>query len=163
MFAIGNSLPSEDVKEDGQEDVLGEVSGVLDDFVNEEEDDTEVLGAVGGKHESDSGSFDGITENGGSSFESSASFIDSLGFVNEGEELSFGNNVVAVLLEDFNLSLNGGLDGLKSFNGTSIISHQSFSSREGIGGESASDEGDKNKSLWHLFRNKYVRIKTCPI
>ena len=63
LFAVGNTLSSQNVEEDGDDDVVLPVLGVLDDGVSDQEEGSEVLGAVAGQKESDSGVFDGISQN----------------------------------------------------------------------------------------------------
>lgn len=54
LGAVSNCLSSEDVSEDSDNDVVGVVSGVLDDGVGKEELNSDVLEAVGGEEEGDS-------------------------------------------------------------------------------------------------------------
>ena len=56
------SLISEDTEEDGKDDVVGNVSGILDNLISNQEDNSNILEAVRGQQESDSSSFNGITE-----------------------------------------------------------------------------------------------------
>ena len=51
LLAVSNHLPAEEEFEDGDHDVVDVVGGVLDDGVSEEEDDSDILEAVGGKEE----------------------------------------------------------------------------------------------------------------
>ena len=62
LLAVSNSLPSEHVFHDGEDDVLDVVGGVLDDDVSEEEDDSDILEAVGGEEESGSFPFNSISD-----------------------------------------------------------------------------------------------------
>lgn len=62
LGAVSNTLLSEEVSEDGDDDIVGPVSGALDDSVSEEEDDSDILEAVGGEEEGNSVPFDDISE-----------------------------------------------------------------------------------------------------
>lgn len=62
LFTVSISLSAEDVDEDEDDDVVGDVSGVLNDGVSDQKDGTKIFEAVGGQQESDSGGFNGITE-----------------------------------------------------------------------------------------------------
>ena len=62
LLAVSNTLSSEEVSEDGDHNVINVVSGVLDDGVNEEEDDSDVLEAVGGEESSNSVPFNNISD-----------------------------------------------------------------------------------------------------
>lgn len=64
LGTISIALSAEDVSEDGNDDIVGVVSGVLDDGVSEEEDNSDILEAVGGQEESNTFPFDGISEDG---------------------------------------------------------------------------------------------------
>ena len=61
LLAISNGLSSEEVFEDGNNDVVGVVRWVLDDGVGEEEDDSDVFEAVGGEEEGNSVPFNNIS------------------------------------------------------------------------------------------------------
>ena len=56
------SLISEDTEENGKDDVVGNVSGILDNLISNQEDNSNILEAVRGQQESDSSSFNGIAE-----------------------------------------------------------------------------------------------------
>jgi len=62
LGAISDTLFTEEVSEDGDDDIIGPVSGVLDDGVDEEEDDSDILEAVGGEEEGNSVPFNDISE-----------------------------------------------------------------------------------------------------
>ena len=62
LGAVSDTLFAEEVSEDGNDDIVGIVSGALDDGVSEEEDDSDVLEAVGGEEEGNSVPFDDISE-----------------------------------------------------------------------------------------------------
>lgn len=65
LLAVSNSLPAEDVSEDGNDDIVGVVLGALDDGVSEEELNSDVLEAVAGQEEGNSVPFDDISEDWG--------------------------------------------------------------------------------------------------
>ena len=64
LGAVGDSLSSQKGNEDQDDDVVGDVFGVLDDGVSDQENSSDVLGTVAGQEESDSGVFNGISQNG---------------------------------------------------------------------------------------------------
>ena len=65
LGAISDSLSAEDVSEDGDDDIVGVVLGVLNDSVSEEEDNSDILEAVGGQKEGNTFPFNSITDLGG--------------------------------------------------------------------------------------------------
>ena len=64
LGAISDGLSAEDVSEDGNNEVVGVISWVLDDCVSKDEFDSDVLEAVGGQQESNTFPFDNISEYG---------------------------------------------------------------------------------------------------
>jgi hypothetical protein len=93
LGTISNTLSAEHVSEDGDDDIVGIVSGVLDDGVSEEEDDSDVLEAVGGEESGNSVEFNDISELGLgllgiASVEHLASFFD------ESEDFNLEGEVV---------------------------------------------------------------------
>ena len=92
LGTISDTLLTEEVSEDGDDDIVGIVSGVLDDGVSEEEDDSDVLEAVGGEESGNSVEFNDISELGLgllgiASVEHLASFFD------EGEDFNLEGEV----------------------------------------------------------------------
>ena len=61
LLAVSNHLSAKESLEDGDHDIVDVVRGVLDDGVSEEEDDSDVLEAVGGKEEGGSVPFNNIS------------------------------------------------------------------------------------------------------
>jgi hypothetical protein len=97
LGAISNTLLAEEVSEDGNDNIVGPVSGALDDSVSEEEDDSDILEAVGGEEEGNSVPFDNISEF-GLGLVGIALVEHLLSFFEEGEEFNFKGEVV--LLSD---------------------------------------------------------------
>jgi len=62
LGTISDTLFAEEVSEDANDDIVGIISGVLDDGVSEEEDDSDVLEAVGGEESGNSVEFNDISE-----------------------------------------------------------------------------------------------------
>ena len=62
LGTIGNSLSTEDISEDGNDDVVGVVLGVLDDCVSEDKFNSDILEAVGSQQEGNSFPFNNISE-----------------------------------------------------------------------------------------------------
>ena len=97
LTAVSNSLLAQNVFEDGDDDVIGEVGGVFDDAVSEEEDDSDILEAVAGEHEGNTGVFNSISDHGVNFLFNSAGFVNRDNVFNEGEEFSLGFNILGVL------------------------------------------------------------------
>ena len=97
LSTVSSTLLAHKVSEDGDDDVIGEVAGVLDDGVSDQAENTEVLEAVAGQQEGNSGSLDGITKHGLDFVLNSARVIDGFNVLNEGKEFGFGLGVVGVL------------------------------------------------------------------
>jgi hypothetical protein len=64
LGTVSNSLSAEDVSEDADDEIVGVVLGVLDDSVGEEELNSNILEAVGGKEEGNTVPLDDISEDG---------------------------------------------------------------------------------------------------
>jgi hypothetical protein len=62
LSAIGEHLATQDVSEDGNDNVVGVVLGALDDSVGEEELNSDVLEAVGGEEECNTVPFDDVSD-----------------------------------------------------------------------------------------------------
>ena len=62
LFAVSNGLLAHKDEDNADNDVVGDVLGVLDDGVGKEELNSDVLEAVGGKEESNTFPFNGITD-----------------------------------------------------------------------------------------------------
>lgn len=63
FLAISVSLSAEDVEEDKDNGVVCPISGILDNGVSEQEDDSDIFEAVTGQQEGDSGSLNNVTQN----------------------------------------------------------------------------------------------------
>ena len=96
LGAVSVPLPAEDGDEDEDDDVVGPVLGVLDDGVSDEEDGSEVLGAVAGQQEGDSSVLDGVSQNGLGSVVL-ARVVDLLGFDRQGSQFALQLFVLGVL------------------------------------------------------------------
>lgn len=62
FFAVSVSLSAQNVKEDKDDDVVGNAGWVLNDAISNQEDDSDILEAVAGQKESDTGSFNSISK-----------------------------------------------------------------------------------------------------
>ena len=114
LGAISVSLSAEDVSEDGDNDIVSVVSGVLDDSVSEEEDNSDILEAVGGKEESNTVPFDDISE-------------DGLGLVG----IALVKHGLSLLHKGQNFNLEGEVLVLNNGNGT-VLSSASLASISGL-------------------------------
>ena len=90
-------MSAQDVKEDKDDDVVGNAGWVLDDAVSNQEDGSDILEAVAGQKETNTGSFNSISESWFNFLVDSAWFVNWLNVVDEGEEFSFSFKVVGVL------------------------------------------------------------------
>lgn len=97
LSTVSNALSSQNVAEDGDDDVVGDVAGVFNDAVKDQEHNTDILEAVAGKKESNTGTLDGITEDGLNFGLDSAGVIDELDILDEGEKFGFSFSIVGVL------------------------------------------------------------------
>ena len=61
LFAVSITLSSHDVNEDEDDNVVGDISGVFDNGVSNEEEDSDIFETVAGEEESNTCSFDSIT------------------------------------------------------------------------------------------------------
>ena len=62
FLAISVSLSTQNVKEDKNDDVVGDACWVLDDAVSNQENGSDILETVAGQKESNTGSFNGVSE-----------------------------------------------------------------------------------------------------
>jgi hypothetical protein len=93
LGAVSNTLSAEDVSEDSDNNIVGPVSGALDDSVSEEEDDSDILEAVGGEEEGNSVPFNNISEF-GLGLVGIALVKHLFSFFEEGEELNLEGEIV---------------------------------------------------------------------
>lgn len=164
MFELGaifSGLSSEDVSEDGNNDVVGVVLGVLDDGVSEEEFNSDILEAVGGQQESNTFPFNGISDLGGS-LGALALVQHLLSFFHKGQNfnLEFKVSVLRLrkiyILELFELGINFGLDEVKSLGSAVILSDELAVLVEGRS-QKADEEGSEDDSL-HVSNNYCNKI-----
>ena len=64
LSTIGSGLFAHKVSEDSDNNIIGDIVGVLDDGISDEEENSDILEAVAGEEESNTGILDGITEDG---------------------------------------------------------------------------------------------------
>lgn len=76
LRAVSITLSSQNVDENGNDGILGNVGRVLDDFVTNQEDGSDILEAVAGQKETNTGSLNDITQNGLDFFVDSAFVIN---------------------------------------------------------------------------------------
>lgn len=109
LFAVGVSLPAHDVEDDGHDDVVGEVLGVLQDGIGDQEDDSDILEAVAGEQEGNTGGFNSISEGGLDLLVDSAGLVDGPGVLDEGEEVGLGLGVLGVLNKSASTALSSSI------------------------------------------------------
>ena len=120
LFAISNTLSAEDVSEDGNDDVVGVVLGVLNDGIDEEELNSDVLEAVGGEEEGNSVPFNDITDF-GLFLVGKANVKHFLSFLHKGEDFNFSlevfvlNYLKSTVLSSSSLASISGLMRSKAF------------------------------------------------
>ncbi len=93
LGAVSNSLSAEDVSEDGNDEVVGVVSGVLDDGVGKEELNSDILEAVGGKEEGNTVPLNDVSED-GLGLGGVALVKHGLSLLEEGEEFNLEGEVL---------------------------------------------------------------------
>ena len=95
LFAVSNGLLAHKDEDNADNDVVGDVLGVLDDGVGKEELNSDVLEAVGGKEESNTFPFNGITDlDGGLVLVALVEHL--LALLNQSEEISLDLEVVVL-------------------------------------------------------------------
>ena len=97
FFAVSVSLSAQNVKEDKNDDVIGDTLGILDDTVSNQKDNSDILETVAGQKESNTGSFNGISEGWFNFLVDVAWVIDWFNVVDEGQKFSFSFNIIGVL------------------------------------------------------------------
>ena len=126
LGAVSNSLSTEEVSENGDNDVVGVVLGVLDDGIGKEEFNSDVLEAVGGEEECISVPFNDVTDLDGG-LVGVALVKHLLGFLEESEEFNFEGNVLVLNkmvtygLEFFEFGVNLGLDEVEDTCGALVL------------------------------------------
>ena len=164
MFELGavlGGLSTEDVSEDGNDDVVGVVLGVLDDGVSEEELNSDILEAVGGQQESNTFPFNGISDLGGS-LGALALVQHLLSLLHKGQNFNLKLEVSVLMLgkiyvlELFELGVNFWLDEVKGLGSAVILSDELAVLVEGRSQE-ADEEGSKDDSL-HVSNNYCNKI-----
>ncbi len=97
LLAVSIGLSSQKSDEDKDNDVVGNIRWVFDDWISNEEDGSDILEAVWGKEESNTGGFNGISED-WFDFSWNVAFIENvLGLWDEGQKFSLGGEVFWVL------------------------------------------------------------------
>lgn len=127
LFAVSEGLLSEEVSENGDNDVVGVVRGVLNDGIGKEEDNSDILEAVGGKQESNSFPFDDVSD-----FDSRlvlVAFVQHLlSLLQKREDFNLELKIVVLdylmfyVLELFKLGINFGLNEVESFSDALVLS-----------------------------------------
>ena len=97
FLAVSETLSSEDVKEDKNNDIIGNTWWVLNDAVSNQKNGSDILETVACQKESNTGSFNGITEDWFNFFVNSTFIIDGLDVFNKGQKFSFSFNIIGVL------------------------------------------------------------------
>ena len=94
LLAVGVGLFSHDVAEDQNHNIIGDVLGILNDGVSDEEEGSDILEAVTGEKEADSGELNSITKDGLNLLLNATFIVDWLSIFNESQ--NFGLNVLVV-------------------------------------------------------------------
>ena len=120
LFAVSEGLLSEEISENGNNDVVGVVSGVLNDGIGKEEDNSDILEAVGGKQESNSFPFDDVSDL--NSRLVLVAFVQHLlSLLQKREDFNLELEIV-VVLELFKLGINFGLNEIECFSDALVLS-----------------------------------------
>lgn len=120
LGAISYSLSTEDISEDGNNDVIGVVLGVLDDCISKDKFNSDILEAVGGQQESNSLPFNHISEF-GLRFSGIAFVKHGFSFLHKGKDFNLEFKVF-VGFELFELGINGGFKLVKDVGNTIVLS-----------------------------------------
>lgn len=97
LSAIGITLSSQKGNKDKDNDIVGNIGWVLDDLISNQKNGSDILEAVWGKQESNTGGLNGISEN-WLDFLLNSTFIEnSFGLLNEDQKFCLGSEVVRVL------------------------------------------------------------------
>ena len=97
LLAVGISLSSQKSDKDEDDNVVGNIRWVFNDWIADEENGSDILETVWSEEESNSSGFNGITQNWLDFLLNSAFFEDILGLLNEGQKFSLGSEVFWVL------------------------------------------------------------------
>lgn len=152
LSAISVTLSAEEVSEDGNNDIVGPVSGVLDDSVGEEEDNSDILEAVGGQEEGNTVPLNDISEDGlglvgVALVEHGLSLLQkSENFNLEGEVLVL-NKLKGYGLELLELGINLGLDEIEDVGDAVVLSGKGLVFLEGIDSQEGDNDAGENNDL----------------
>ena len=145
LGAVSNTLLSEEVSEDGDDDIVGPVSGALDDSVSEEEDDSDILEAVGGEEEGNSVPFDDISEL-GLGLLGIALVEHLLSLFEEGEEFNLEGEVV-LGLEGLELGIDLGLEEVEDVGNAVVLTGNLLVFLKGVHGQEGNQEAGENNKI----------------
>ena len=149
LGTVSVSLSSEEVSEDSDHDVVDVVGGVLDDGVDEEEDNSDILEAVGGEEGCHSVEFNNISNlDGGSVGFTLVEHLLSL--FKEGKDFSEVIEVVVLnkkgwyVLELFKFGIDLWLDEVEGLGSALVFPGSSVELVKGADGQKADKEGGEN-------------------
>lgn len=151
LCAVVVHLSAEDVSEDGNDDVVGVVGGVLDDGVGQKEFDSDVFEAVGGQKEGNSVPFDDISDLQGR-LVSVAGVQHLLALLHQSQKLNLSLEVIGVL-DLLQLSINLRLDKVESLGHAVVRPGNGVELVEGGGSHKDDQEGGKDDNLHEIKSN----------
>lgn len=152
LSAISVALSAEDVSEDGNDDIVGVVSGVLDDSVGEEEDDSDILEAVGGEEEGNTVPLNDISED-GLGLVGVALVQHGLALLEEGEQLDLQGEVLVLNrskkygLELLELGVDLGLDQVEHVGNAVVLSGERLVFLEGVHSQEGHQQASEKNGL----------------
>lgn len=97
LFAVSISLSSQNVNENENDNIFSNAAWIRDNLVGNQKNSTNILEAVRGKKESNTSSFDSISEHWFNFFVHSTSVIDRFNIFNQGQKISFSLEIIGVL------------------------------------------------------------------
>ena len=150
LGAISYSLSTEDISEDGNDDIVGVVLGALDDCISKDKFNSDILEAVGGQQESNSLPFNHISEF-GLRFSGIAFVKHGFCFLHKGKDFNLEFKVFVLILNDsygfelFELGINGGFKLVKDVGNTIVLSGKLLVFLNGVDCKEADEETGEDK------------------
>ena len=139
LGAISYSLSTEDISEDGNNDVIGVVLGVLDDCISKDKFNSDILEAVGGQQESNSLPFNHISEF-GLRFSGIAFVKHGFSFLHKGKDFNLEFKVFVLILND-----SYGFKLVKDVGNTIVLSGKLLVFLNGVDCKEADEETGEDK------------------
>ena len=161
LGAVSNGLSTEDVSEDGNDEVVGVVLGWLDNGVSEEELNSDILEAIAGQKEGNSVPFNDISED-WLRLLGIALVKHGLSLFHKSEDFNLEGEVFLLKLSKqyslkfSKLSIDFRLDKVEDISDTVVLSNEGFVFLKGVDCQEKNEEAweDDDLHLWYQKRNK---------